>query len=161
MIIYIGADHRGFNLKEAVKNFLRERGYQVIDVGDEVYNEQDDYPNFAVQVAKKVGSDYENSRGILICGSGVGMSIVANKFRRIRAGLIMNADHAFDARTEDDINVLVLPADFLTSDVVRKVLIAWLETPFSREPRYLRRIEEITRIEAEQAISSFKDEIPQ
>jgi len=159
MIIYIGADHRGFNLKEAVKNFLRDRGYQVIDVGDETYNEQDDYTDFAVPLAKKVSADYENSRGILICGSGVGMSIVANKFRRIRAGLIMNADHAFDARAEDDINVLVLPAEFLTSDMVRKVLIAWLETPFSREPRYLRRIEKIARIEADQAISSFKEEI--
>ncbi len=161
MIIYIGADHQGFNLKEAVKSFLRDRGYQVIDVGDEIYNEQDDYPDFAAQVAKKVGNDYENSKGILICGSGIGMSIVANKFKRIRAGLVMNADHAFDARTEDDVNVLVLPANFLTSDVVRKTLIAWLETPFSREPRYLRRIEKITRIETEQALSSFKDEISQ
>lgn len=159
MIIYIGADHRGFNLKEAVKNFLRDRGYQVIDVGNQTYNEQDDYTDFAAPLAKKVSADYENSRGILICGSGIGMSIVANKFKRIRAGLIMNADHAFDARTEDDVNVLVLPAEFLTSDVVRKVLIAWLETPFSREPRYLRRIEKIARIEADQTISSFKEEI--
>jgi ribose 5-phosphate isomerase B len=159
MIIYIGADHRGFNLKEAMKNFLRDRGYQVFDMGDETYNEQDDYPDFASKVAKKVQVDYENSRGILICGSGIGMSVVANRFHRIRAGLVMNADHAFDARTEDDINVLVLAADFLTSDVVRKILIAWLETPFSREPRYLRRIEKIARIEAEQAISQFKEEI--
>ncbi len=156
MIIYIGADHRGFKLKEAIKSFLKNRGYQVWDVGNLRYDEQDDYPDFALALARKVSNDYENSKGILICGNGVGMSVVVNKFRRIRAGLVVNADQAFDSRNDDDTNVLVLPADYLTTDTVRKILIAWLETPFAHEERFRRRIEKINRIE-EEFLRSFVD----
>lgn len=147
MIIYIGADHQGFQLKEAIKNFLKDRGYQVVDAGDLRYDEQDDYPDFASALAAKVSADYEQSRGILICGSGVGMDIVANKFKHIRAALVTNSDQAYDARNDDDTNVLVLPARYVTSDAVRKILVTWLETPFSREPRFRRRIEKINKIE--------------
>lgn len=156
MIVYIGADHRGFKLKEAIKSFLKNRGYQVWDVGNSKYDEQDDYPDIALALARKVSNDYENSKGILICGNGVGMSIVANKFRRIRAGLVMNSDQAFDSRNDDDTNVLVLSADYLTTDAVRKTLITWLETPFAREDRFRRRIEKIQRIE-EEFLRSFVD----
>jgi len=147
MIIYIGADHQGFQLKEAVKNFLKDRGYQVQDTGDARYDEQDDYPDFASALAMKVSGDYEQSRGVLVCGSGVGMDIVANKFRHIRAALATSSDQAYDARNDDDTNVLVLSSRYVTSDAARKILVTWLETPFSREPRYLRRIEKINKIE--------------
>ncbi len=157
MIIYIGADHNGYKLKEAVKVFLQNRGYQVWDTGNTRYDENDDYPDFAFPLAKKVSKDYESSRGILICGSGVGMNVVVNKFQKIRAAIIMNADQAFDARNDDDINVLILPADYLTSADVRKILIAWLETPFSREERFRRRIEKISKIE-EKFIQPFSAE---
>lgn len=156
MIIYIGADHKGYKLKEAIKSFLKNRGYQVWDVGNDRYDEQDDYSDFAIALARKVSHDYENSKGILICGSGAGISIAANKFRRIRAAIITSPDQAFDARNDDDVNVLVLPADYLTTDMVRKILITWLETPFAREERFRRRIEKINRIE-EQFTRSFAE----
>ena len=85
------------------------------------------------------------------------MNVVANKFQKIRAAIIMNADQAFDARNDDDVNVLVLPADYLTSADVRKILIAWLEAPFSREERFRRRLEKISRIE-EKFIQPFSAE---
>lgn len=147
MIMYLGADHQGFRLKEAVKAFLKDRGYQVEDVGNARYDENDDYPDFAAEVAERVGGDYENSRGILLCGSGVGMSIVANKFRHIRAALVTTPDQAFDSRNDDDANVLVIAANYVTSDTARKILVTWLETPFSREERHRRRLAEIDRIE--------------
>lgn len=156
MIIYIGADHRGYRIKEAIKNFLKDRGYQVFDVGNSRYDEEDDYPDFAMTLARKVSRDYENSKGILVCGSGAGMEIVANKFRKVRAASIMNSDQAFDVRNDDDTNVLIVPADYLTTDTVRKILITWLETPFSGEERFRRRIEKIYRIE-ERFIRSFDE----
>ncbi len=156
MTIYIGADHRGYKLKEAVKSFLKNRGYQVWDVGNDRYDEQDDYPDFAMTLARKVSRDYENSKGILVCGSGAGMEIVANKFKRIRAASVMSPDQAFDVRNDDDVNVLIVPADYLTTDNVRKILITWLETPFSREERFRRRIEKVHRIE-EQFTRSFEE----
>jgi len=149
MIIYLGADHQGFQLKEAIKSFLKNKGYQIEDVGNLRYDEQDDYPEFAVAVGKRVSEDYENSRGILICASGVGMSIVANKFMHVRAALVATPDQAFDSRNDDDANVLVIAANYATSDMARKILITWLETPFLREPRYRRRIAEIDRVEEE------------
>ncbi|KKU15659.1 hypothetical protein A3I34_00595 [Candidatus Jorgensenbacteria bacterium RIFCSPLOWO2_02_FULL_45_12] len=149
MIIYIGADHRGYKLKEAVKAFLQNRGYQIWDTGNFVYDEHDDYPDFARALAEKVSKNYENSRGVLICGSGAGISVAANKFRGIRAAILMNSDQAFDARSDDDINVLVIPADYVTSDTARNILITWLETPFSREERFRTRLEKISKIEEE------------
>ncbi len=79
MLIFIGADHRGFQLKESLKKYLEDSGYEVIDVGNDHYDENDDYPDFAAKAAKAVREDPANRRGILICGSGVGVDVVANK----------------------------------------------------------------------------------
>ena len=158
MTIYIGADHRGFKLKEMIKEFLKNRGYNVLDVGDTFYDENDDYPDFAVNVAEKIGVEYENSRGILVCASGVGMSVVANRFPRVRAGLIMTPDQAFDARNDDDSNVLVLPANYITSDVAKRILITWLETPFSGEEKFRKRLAKIDQID-EQISNAIRSQI--
>lgn len=158
MIIYLGADHQGFQLKEAIKSFLKDKGYQIEDVGAPRYDEQDDYPVFAAEVGERVSDDYENGRGILVCGSGVGMSVVANKFKHVRAGLVATPDQAFDSRNDDDANVLVLAANYTTSDAARKILVTWLETPFSREERYQRRIAEIDRVEEKMLRSSETNE---
>lgn len=147
MLFYIGADHRGYKLKETLKNFLKDRGYQVFDVGNANYDEQDDFTDFAAKVAEKVSIDYENSKGILICGSGIGVSIVANKYPRVRAGLLVSPDHAFDAKNDDNTNVAVFASDYVTSDLAKKILITWLEASFSEEPRFRRRIEKIETIE--------------
>ena len=92
MIIYIGADHRGFKLKETLKQFLQREGYTVNDMGNTEYLEGDDYPDFAKLVAQKVSANPADSRGIVICASGVGVDIVANKFPNVRSALGFNPD---------------------------------------------------------------------
>lgn len=149
MVIYIGADHRGFELKEKVKTFLKSRGYQIVDLGNNHFDEGDDYPVFGAKVAGKVSAEFETARGILICGTGVGMSVVANKFPRIRAVLAYVPDQAFDSRKEDNSNILALGADYLDEESANRIVLAWLETPFAEEERYNRRLSEIDQIEQE------------
>src|SRR3989344_5239515 len=103
-MIYIGADHRGFDLKEKLKDYLTERGYNLADLGTNS-EEPVDYPLIARKVAERVGEDL-NNRGILLCGSGVGVCIVANKFKGIRAGEAWSVEVATKARRDDNINVL-------------------------------------------------------
>jgi ribose 5-phosphate isomerase B len=148
MLIYIGADHRGFKLKESLKVYLKESGYEVVDVGNNKYDENDDYPDFASAAARKVSLDPENSRGILICGSGVGMDVAANKYKNIRSALVTTPDQAAISRHDDNANVLSLAADFLTESEAKKILTVWLQTDFSEEERHRRRLEKIEKIEA-------------
>ena len=147
MVIYIGADHRGFELKERIKGFLKDKGYQVVDLGNSQYDTSDDYPDFAEAVARKVSMSYENSRGILVCGSGVGVDVVANKFQNVRSALIMNSDQAYDSRNDDDTNVLSLGANYLKPEEAEKITITWLGTPFSEEERHRRRLGKIRNLE--------------
>lgn len=147
MLIYIGADHQGFQLKEILKKFLKERGYEVIDVGNDKYDENDDYSDFAVSVAKQVAQDTSIRRGILICGSGAGVDIAANKFNNIRSVLAANPDQAYLSRKDDDTNVLSLAAEFTDEEIAKKIASVWLSTPFSGEEKYKRRLEKINKIE--------------
>ncbi len=147
MLLYIGADHNGFALKEHLKTFLKESGYTVTDVRDATLDQNDDYPDIAAEVGRRVSREIETARGIVICKSGVGVDVVTNKFPRIRTVLAMTPDQAFDARNDDDVNVLALGAGYLDLQIAKKILITWLETPFSNEPRFRRRIEKISRIE--------------
>lgn len=149
MVIYLGADHRGFEIKEHLKNALTRRGYPVVDLGPAVYDESDDYTDIAAALAKKVGENRETSKGILICGSGVGVSVVANKFPNVRAALVGSPDQAFDSRNDDDTNVLSLGANYMDAAVAEKIAVTWLATPFSKEPRFARRLAELTKIESE------------
>lgn len=147
MTIYLGADHRGFQLKEYLREYLQSQGYSVVDVGNVRYEEGDDYPDFAAAVAERVSTDFENSRGIVICGSGIGADIVANKFPRIRSALVMTPDQAFDSRSHDDANILALGADYLETSTAKQILSTWLTTPASGEGRHERRISKISEIE--------------
>ncbi len=147
MLIYIGADHRGFELKQSLKKILGGKGYEIVDVGDDKYDENDDYAIFAKAVGQAVGQDPINRKGVLICGSGVGVDIVANKFKGVRSSLIFSPDQAFAARNDDDANVLSLPADFLKEEEAAKILGVWLATAFSGKEKNARRLEEIRTIE--------------
>ena len=147
MLIYIGADHRGFQLKEALKKFLKDQGYELIDVGNDHYDEQDDYPDFAKLAARSVNQDPFNRRGVLICGSGVGVDIVANKFDGVRSALAFNADQAYLSRYDDDVNVLSLAADFLDEETAKQILKTWLATAFSNKEHHKRRLNKIREIE--------------
>jgi len=145
-MIYLAADHRGFKVKEELKKYLRNLGYNFEDLGNKIFDPADDYTDFAERVAKKVSREQEN-KGILICGSGIGMTIVANKFKKIRAALCFNEKMAQRARSHNDANILCLPADFLPLAKIKKIVKIWLETKFSNEENHKRRIEKIKRYE--------------
>lgn len=146
MVIYLGADHRGFSLKEKIKEWLKEKGYEIVDCGAETLNPNDDYPDFAAIVSKNVQKNSSNARGILICGSGVGMSITANRFKKIRAGLAINSDQIFEARKNDDINILCLASDFISEDFAKKIINVFLITPFESKEKYFQRIQKIDEL---------------
>ncbi|MFH0891016.1 MAG: RpiB/LacA/LacB family sugar-phosphate isomerase [Candidatus Liptonbacteria bacterium] len=147
MIIHIGADHRGFELKERIKKKLGEEGYQVEDAGNAVKDENDDYVDFAFAVADKIRRNQEEGRGILICGSGAGMAVAANKYSKVRAAIGFSNDQVFDARHDDDINILVLAANFTDYESALAMIKVFLQTPFSREERHERRLDKIARKE--------------
>jgi ribose 5-phosphate isomerase B len=145
-MLVLGADHGGFALKEYIKRVLLKSGQAIHDVGSDKLKPTDDYPLIAAEVAKLVRRT-TGGRGILICGSGVGMSVVANKYAGIRAVNAWDVKVAIRSRKEEDANILVLPAHFVSRANAVKIINAWLETPFQRIQRYRRRLGEIARIE--------------
>lgn len=147
MQVFIGADHAGFQLKSAVMAHLSKRGVHVEDDGDRELDPNDDYPQFAYTVATKVlGSEDDDPRGILLCGSGQGMCIAANRVRGIRAALCWAEDIARETRNDNDSNVLCVPARSLTEDEALRIIDVWLDTPFSGAARHQRRINEIEEL---------------
>ena len=146
-MIYIGSDHRGFALKGKLKEKLKEWGYEHEDVGPFEYDKDDDYPVFAEAVAKKVASK-EGNRGILVCGSGVGIDIAANKIDGVRAGTISEPEQARASVHDEDLNVLSLSSDFLAEDKAIAIAKVFLETKYVEEERYERRLDEIKNIES-------------
>jgi len=138
-MIYLGADHRGYELKEKAKQWLADLGYQHEDCGAFQYDKEDDYPDFAKAVAEKVANNAE-SRGVLICGSGIGIAIAANKVRGIRAGTAINAQQIHDSVNDENLNILVLSADHTSAEQAQAIIKIFLETRFSGEERHTRRI---------------------
>lgn len=151
MKVYVGSDHRGFQLKNELKDWLVSEGYEVEDVGPAAYDQSDDYPDFAVKVAEGVArrqaEGAAEALGIVVCGSGVGMAVAANKVRGVRAGLIHDPALARVAREHDDLNVLALGSDFITTDQAKTVAHTWLTTQYSGEERHTRRIHKIEAYE--------------
>lgn len=145
MKIYTGADHRGFEVKTAVIRHLTAWGHTVEDQGTENGDEACDYPLIAERVARKVSAD-SGSRGILICMSGIGHSIAANKIPGVYAALCYNIEAAKLARQHNNSNVLVLGARFVPESDMPGLIRAWLETPFE-EGRHRRRFDQIRAIE--------------
>jgi ribose 5-phosphate isomerase B len=145
-MIYLGADHGGFKLKEEIKKWLKEWHFDFSDMGAKEFVDQDDYPDYAWPVAMKVGNDHK-SKGILVCRSGQGVCIVANKARHARAALVWNEQTAFSARNDDDANILCLPSDYITVEGAKPVIHAFLTTPFNKDPKYNRRIEKVKKID--------------
>lgn len=146
MRVFIGADHGGFKMKQKLSVWLQRHGFDVVDLGSTKLVANDDYPAIAQAVAKKVVAT-PNSRGILLCRNGVGVSIVANKVGGVRAALSTDTMHARSTRTDDDANVLCLPADFVTLKTAQKMIGVWLTTPFSGARRHRRRLQQIKRLE--------------
>lgn len=143
--IYLGADHAGFELKEKIKKWLTRKKFSAIDLGDKKLRPKDDYPDYAVKVARKVVKS--ESKGILICGSGQGVCIVANKVKGIRAALAEHIKDAYLARKDDDCNILCLQGRGTNSNKAKRIVQTFLETEFSTVGRYKRRINKIKRLE--------------
>ena len=142
--IYIGADHAGFRLKEYIKIYLSKTGYTPVDIGNEKYIPGDDYPDYAVKVARKVSET--GGRGIIICDSGVGVCIAANKIKNIRAVNPTNTVVARMSREHNNTNILCLGQNYIKPLLAKKIINIWLETEFSQEKRHHRRVDKINRI---------------
>ena len=147
MAIYIGADHRGVDLKQQLVTFLKELGEDVIDVGNNDSDAEDDYPDVARCVAEPVSKDPDKTKGIVLCGSGVGVNIAVNKHHHVRSGVCMNTEQAESARMHDDINILALAADFVDQETAQQIVKVFLNTEFSGKERHKRRIEKLGDIE--------------
>lgn len=144
--IAIGSDHAGYNLKEKIKPVLRKLKFKFKDFGIRSKEISSDYPDIAFKVAKYV-SKGKSKYGILICGTGIGMSIAANKVRGIRAALCYDNKTALLSRAHNNANILTLGGRLLSWSEVNKIIEIWLRTPFSKESRHKRRVEKIERME--------------
>ena len=145
MKIALGSDHGGYQLKENLKEYLKELKVEYIDFGCE--NEKSvDYPDIGFKVATEVKSG-KYDRGILICGTGIGMSVVANKVRGIRAALCDNEFTARCAREHNDANILVLGGRVICSELAKEIVKVWLNTKFSHEEKHINRLNKIKQEE--------------
>lgn len=141
--VYIAADHRGVSVKLYLIEMLSAIGYNVVNLGTDDMNTPVDFPDVAKTLADTMAND-EKSRGILICGTGAGMQIAANRYRHIRASRCERPDQARDDRFHDDINVLALAADDVDIEVTFMVARAFLESPFDDSERRVRRLKKIS-----------------
>lgn len=145
-MIYLGADHRGFELKSKIFKRLSDEGYEVTDLGNDHLDPSDDYVDFAGKVAGAVVGGSGNI-GILFCGSGAGVDIVANKFDGIRSALVFDTQRAKQAREDEDANIISLPADILDEERAWEIIQIFLQTPFSENERHKRRLQKLHEIE--------------
>lgn len=147
MKIYLAGDHAGFELKEIIKKYLAEKGYEVEDCGAYEMNPIDDYPDFISKVGEKVSED-PKSFGIVFGRSGAGEAIVANKFKNVRAVVGFNLENVRLSREKNDANVLALGTSFVDETAAKEWIDIFLNTPFSGEERHVRRINKIATIES-------------
>lgn len=147
MKIALGADHAGFEMKEALKAFLHEEGHEIVDCGAKVCDNADDYPDFIAPAARAV-SDGGVDRAIILGGSGQGEAMVANRFPRVRAAVFYGGtrDVLLLSREHNDANVLSLGARFLSVEEAKDIVSLWLVTPFSNDPRHVRRVKKLDEL---------------
>ncbi|EKD22868.1 MAG: hypothetical protein ACD_83C00222G0003 [uncultured bacterium] len=145
-MIYIGSDHRGFKIKEKIKVLLDKKKLDYKDLGTNSDNAPSDYPDYAQKVGQNISG--ASDRGILVCYTGTGMCMAANKIKGIRASVVWNVFTAKRSREDNDTNVLCLPAKYITNKNLEKIIDSWLETKFSTEERHIRRLEKINKIES-------------
>jgi len=148
MRLYLGADHNGFERKRKLAEYLRKNGYEVVDEGDAALQPEDDFPQFASKVvhAMRGDTDPAQARGILICGSGQGMCMAANRFKGVRAALAFDQEEARASRNDEDSNILCLSARYTDFDQTIAIVHTWLMTPFAGAPRYKRRLRELDEL---------------
>jgi ribose 5-phosphate isomerase B len=147
MQVYLGADHRGFRLKEKIKEWLNDWGYKFKDLGAYELNPEDDYTLYAEKVGSIVGRE-KGACGVLLCGSGVGVDVTANKFDGVRASIGKTPEQVKAGRSDDNMNILVIAADYTKEDEAKKMVKVFLETKFESKARQKRRLSDIEKIEA-------------
>lgn len=145
--VYLGADHGGFQLKGLLARFFLDRSVPFTDLGSERFAPADDYPDYAVKVAKSVAKDPDLRIGILCCRSGQGMCVAANKIRGVRAVSAWNARLAAASRRDDHANVLCLAADYLPLHLAAHIAEVFVRTPYSKATRHLRRLRKVAALD--------------
>jgi ribose 5-phosphate isomerase B len=147
MRIFIGADHNGYEYKGQLAKALELAGHEVIDEGDLSIDPNDDFPQFASKVVNELlAANDPEARGILVCGSGQGMCMAANRFKGIRAALCWNINEARASRNDDDANVLCLSSRYLSLEEAGAIMATFLSTPFAGAPRFTRRIQQLDQL---------------
>lgn len=147
MKIYIGTDHKGYQMRNALVEHLKNAGYEIADEGDREIDPNDDFPVFAARVVNAMRSSEDTDpRGILLCGSGQGMCMTANRFKGIRAALLYDKESARSSRNDDDSNIACIPAKMLQTKEAIEVIDTWLRTPFAGSARFVRRIKEMDEL---------------
>ena len=147
MKIALGTDHAGFEFKNQLAAILTGQGIDVLEIGAHTYDGDDDYPDFAEAVARAVATG-QADKGILVCGSGVGASIAANKVTGVRAAMCHDTYSAHQGVEHDDMNVLCMGARIIGIELAREIAVAFLGASFSGEPRHIRRLAKVLAIEA-------------
>jgi len=147
MKIHLGADHNGFERKKELTEYLQRSGYEVVDESNEKLTPEDDFPQFASRVVNAMRAEGSEARGILLCGSGQGICMAANRFKGIRAALASDQEDARSARNDDDSNILCLSARYLDFDTTVGIVHTWLMTPFAGATRFKRRIAQLDDLE--------------
>jgi len=143
MKYFIASDHAGFELK----NYLTKEIKDLKDLGPKEFIIEDDYPDYVYILTSNLKKDINNSKGILICKNGVGVCLAANKFKQIRAGLTFSSEHSKTLVSDDNINILCLPADFISKEEAIKIVKNFMEVKFTPENRHLRRLKKVSIIE--------------
>ena len=147
MRVVIGADHGGYPLKEELKGYVESLGHEIVDVGAHELDPADDFPDFTKSVAESVTSG-EAARGIMICGSGVGASVAANKVKGVRASVCHDTYSAHQGVEHDDMNVLCMGARIIGVELARELTDAFLSAEFAPEERFQRRLDKVLEMEA-------------
>jgi ribose 5-phosphate isomerase B len=143
MNLFIASDHAGFDLKNKVTAKFKD----IKDLGPKEFIKEDDYPDYVYILIKNLYKNINENKGILICHNGGGVCIAANKFKKIRSALTFSVEHTKSLISDDNINVICIPAEFLSEDEVMKIIKTFSELNFEPQERHLRRIEKVSIIE--------------
>lgn len=150
MKIYIGADHRGYDMANSLRDSLQSEGFETTTLMKKEIDPEDDYVDSAVVVARRVMTEREKGEqayGVVLCGSGAGVSISANKIRGVRCCLGFTEEQIRAARSDDDVNVLALPADYVSAEKANQLVTTFITTPFISSAKHIRRLDKIKQLE--------------
>jgi ribose 5-phosphate isomerase B len=146
MKLVIASDHGGFELKNKIYKWLVSNNHNVTDLGNKIYDPKDDYPDFAAALGKEI-SEGKADRGIVLCGSGVGACVVANKFKNVRAAITHDTYSAHQGVEHDDMNVICIGARIIGENLALEIVEEFVKAEFQQEERFLRRLEKLKNIE--------------